>query len=1331
MGLEGSVPSNWTGSTLSISPDHYKMGTQSVKWNWNPGAQISIDNPSGMATACHEYKGGMMLWIYNEVAKDADLTFEYKDASNTVQYHFNYHLNFTGWRACWIRFDEDMYGSKANKNLATMHIKAPTLSSGGVLYFDRMKFPSGRVHDRVTPDAQLPYINPDMNLNHWAALWHWYSTYIYETALPASVTTEESAAFAEIRSRISSSIIGNAPSSSRITAMRNEFAALNIQRNGDNITGNAFVSADEYDASNNDKRLNDLDALIYDMAKAWHHNQEAGFDQMIIDMLDWLYDQGLAVGSGLGTNHHYGYQFRNFPKAIFLMKEMLKTNNKLQPAIEMLQYWTGIQEMRQSPGVENFQGIVDTWNTKLSGRLMAILLPDDSPEVARDMEAYSNWVSAVMQHSVGTKGGIKPDGSGFHHGMHYAGYLNGGYSGLGDVLRYVGGTMYNLSSEARANFKKGLLVHMWTANERSFVSSISGRHPLNQNFSNGVVKALGYLAKASSPIDQELAGQYMRLASSSDDLYIEFQGMGVRPSIVPVGNKSINYAALNLHRRDNWLVATKGFNKIVTGTEIYTSNNRYGRYQSYGTVQVLASGNPVSAEESGFVLNGWDWNRFSGATTIHLPYDKLNYSGGNLNERSHNEEFAGACSLEDNGIWGMKLDENNYTNYTDDFVARKSVFAFDNRIILLGSGISNSNSQRNTETTLFQSHLANTFDVIRLNDEQLSQFPLQRTESVASPITILDTKGIGYYLPMGTVNISKANQESRNNKNKAVNNGDFASAWIDHGKAPTNAEYEYAMLIQTSSADLNAFKADMALPTTAPYEVKRKDNIAHIVKDKVSQTTGYVLFEAADNISDSHIKQTNYPCLVMVKDVNEQPLKLSMSDPAINMEAPASLVHDAIAQEREVQIVLNGRYSLVAPNANCQVLGWEGNTTRLSFTCIHGLPVNIELEEGAPLLANMLIDGANPNGWSPDVVTTSITIPESHSPVIIAEALNSADQVSISEPASYPGDVTITVTNSKETKTVYTLSVNVAQENLEDFENFLLDDWVNTSYVGNNNIIWYVHGKRDSHLGTGVSVYSYNTTDGVWSEPIAGGISTLSFDALDKWAVGKERTIEVKINGQVVKTEKHTGAEQYVVSVDNLTIPDDAVIGVKNISATKAAVAIDNIRWTGYAQERNAYLSSINVNRMALSGFNQDIEKYDVLIDSSEAMPVVEAFPVSVLATVQISYPASIPGNIVIKVSAEDGSWKGYILAVDFSNSIDDDKVKHSAVYPNPVSDQLFIQSDLELVTSTVYSLDGRVKITDNEGKKSVQVGHLNNGVYCLHLTLTNGATEIHKFIKK
>ncbi|MBR8538137.1 T9SS type A sorting domain-containing protein [Carboxylicivirga sediminis] len=943
LGLEGIVPDNWNPKTnLSISSAHYKMGTQSLKWEWTPGSQIAIDNPSGMAQACQTYKGGMILWIYNETAKDADLKFEFLSSNAAVQYYFTYHLNFTGWRACWIRFDEDMMGSKSSKNLTSMRIKAPSTSTGGVLYFDRMRFPATRINDRVTPDAQLSYINPDMNANHWAALWHWHSTYSYELELPTNLTNEEIATFANIRERITANIAGSAPSASRVTAIRNQYAALNIQRNGSTITGAAFVSADEYVSTNGDKRFNDLDNLMYDMAKAWYHNKEQGFDVMFCDILDWLYDQGLTVGSGMGTNHHYGYYFRGFPKAIWLMKDTLVAQGKFQEAFEMIQYWTGVPEVRQLPQVDNFQGIVDAWNTIIPGRLTAIMLRDDSPELARDMQAFTNWMDGVMQYSVGTVGGFKPDGSGFHHGMLYAGYMNGGYAGLGEVLNYVGNTIYNLSAESRERFKKALIVHAGYANYRSFVNSVCGRNPMDQELGTGAINAFAYLAKATDPIDAECAAEYMRLTKYKKELYDEFVAQGITPASAPTGNTSVNYGALNMHRRDNWLVATKGFNNIVTGTEIYTSNNRYGRYQSYGTVQILGAGEPVSASESGFKLEGWDWNRFPGATTIHLPYEALNYAGGNINERSKNSSFAGACSLDGNGVFGMILDENDYTNYTDDFVARKSVFTFDNRIICLGSNISNSNDQYHTETTLFQNALSATSDNIIVDASTIGQFPYSKHLNTVEAITLMDAKDNGYFIPEGTIHVMKSNQESRDNKSKAVNYGDYATAWLDHGAAPSNASYEYAILVQSSVDELNTFKQDME-SSSKPYQVLRKDEVAHIVYDRASASTGYVMFEANADIESAHIVNSSYPCIMVVKEQSEEVIQLAFSDPSINMEAPTTLIGTAIAEERLVKVKLNGRFKLQASNDKCRLVEQGQDYTILEFTSIHGLSVEVEL----------------------------------------------------------------------------------------------------------------------------------------------------------------------------------------------------------------------------------------------------------------------------------------------------------------------------------------------------------------------------------------------------
>ncbi|RCW37595.1 chondroitinase family polysaccharide lyase [Marinilabilia salmonicolor] len=1331
LGLEGSIPAGWSASGLSVSSDHYKMGQQSIQWAWQPQGQLTIENPAGMEQACRTYKGGMILWIYNENPQNADLLFEYLDDNNAVQYYFPYHLDFTGWRACWIRFDEDMSGSKSNKNLRTLRIKAPATSTGGTLFFDRMKFPSVRINDRVTPDAQLPFINPEMNANHWAALWHWHSTYEYEQALPAAVSPEELTVLSAVRDRITTDVEGSPITATRETEIRAAFEALNIQRIGTSITGPALVASDEYVAGNGDKRLKDVEYLFYDIAKGWYHSQLNGFDQMFVDMLDWFIDQGFAVGSGMGTNHHYGYDYRSYPKAVWLMQNKLRELGQFQKAFDLIQYWSGVPEIRQLPQVDNYQGIMDAWNTILSGRLMAVMMREDSPELVRDMNSFTKWVSATLQPGPGTIGGIKPDGAGFHHGMLYGPYANGGYAGLGTTLFYLGNSVFTLTQEGMDNLKKGLKVHAWYANEVSMASSVSGRHPHNQVLGTGAINAFGYFAKAASPFDTEMAAEFMRLTRYQNDLYNEFSSMGIQAAEPPVGNKTVNYGALNLHRRDDWLVAVKGFNKIVTGTEIYTGDNRYGRYQSYGTVQILGTGNPVSAVSSGYELPGWDWNRMPGATTIHLPFDILNYSGGNINERSDKVEFAGGNTLGDNGIFGMILDENNYTNYTDDFVARKSVFAFDNRIVCLGSNINNSNTQYSTETTLFQASLGSTAEPLVIDGEVTYSFPIDRTIDSETPVSIRDNKGNGYYIPQGKLRILKQNQESRDNKTKAVNYGNFASAFIDHGAAPSDAGYEYAILVQSSVDELAAFGSDMSSEETASYKVLRKDNVAHVVKDEITSTTGFVVFEATDSVSDALVSAANYPVLVMAREKDGGKYDLSLADPAINMEAPTTLVHTAEAKERKVQIVLNGRFSLSnADDQKCRVVEQSDNLTTLEFTVIHGLPVEVELAKEAPFLAGLLIDGSHPSGWTPETFNTEITIPQNHTPVVEAIPGLEGFAVDVVMPEAFPGNIQVAVIDQEGTRINYYVEVSVASSFIEDFENFQEDGWVNTSFVGNNDLTWYVNAKRDSHLNSGNSVYSFTTTAGVWSQPVPGGISSLSFEVKDLWAEGVERIIEVKINDEVIDLFKHTGTEIYQVSYENLNIQGDVVISIRNASAEDCAFAIDNIEWTGFAPDRNALLADIVLEGATLNGFDPLVFYYEVDVKPDSSVTKVVAPAESLTSDVQVTMPSDFPGELSVLVTAESGAWNRYVVSLKQSNAIGDVSGESAVtVYPVPAHDFIYLSSSARIKYAELYDLTGQLLKYFNEPEAPMAVSSLVPGLYLLKVVPEMGEELMLKVV--
>lgn len=125
---------------------------------------------------------------------------------------------------------------------------------------------------------------------------------------------------------------------------------------------------------------------------------------------------------------------------------------------------------------------------------------------------------------------------------------------------------------------------------------------------------------------------------------------------------------------------------------------------------------------------------------------------------------------------------------------------------------------------------------IEVDGELYDAFPLNLSKG-GERLALSDTKGNFYVVKnAAAVNITKKEQTSPNDKTRAPQTGNFATAWIDHGRAPKQAAYEYAVYIQPTNKEITRLiKKD-------GYEVLRRDNTAHVVKDLATGITGYVCF---------------------------------------------------------------------------------------------------------------------------------------------------------------------------------------------------------------------------------------------------------------------------------------------------------------------------------------------------------------------------------------------------------------------------------------------------------------------------------------------------------
>ncbi|MDD3738966.1 MAG: leucine-rich repeat domain-containing protein [Lentimicrobiaceae bacterium] len=83
------------------------------------------------------------------------------------------------------------------------------------------------------------------------------------------------------------------------------------------------------------------------------------------------------------------------------------------------------------------------------------------------------------------------------------------------------------------------------------------------------------------------------------------------------------------------------------------------------------------------------------------------------------------------------------------------------------------------------------------------------------------------------------------------------------------------------------------------------------------------------------------------------------------------------------------------------------------------------------------------------------------------------------------------------------------------------------------------------------------------------------------------------------------------------------------------------------------------------------------------------------------------------------------------STSLED--ISQTTIYPNPVNDILYINTDSRITSIEIYDIYGRLVLNKTQlaaTKSNVDVSFLTNGVYVLRLGTTKGTTEL-KFIKQ
>ncbi|WP_299017819.1 chondroitinase family polysaccharide lyase [uncultured Photobacterium sp.] len=976
-------------STLSLSRSHFKDGSTSLEWHYEPGAKLTFSEPVGykpfVANDSDQSQSTFSAWIYNPAAQDSKLTFEF-GTNERAEVSFDINMSFTGWRHLLIPFS-DMQGTPS-EGMNYMQMSVPEGMEAGQIYLDQVML-SIPVDPRwPTRDAVAPYINTESDTapnRHWLALYR-YQTFLDGAKGDTAELPLDRQSIHTINQKLEEFALSAKAATPDLTQLRSQYGTYELTENDGVVTGKplsnknrlkifldkgvnkGLLNEEGFDTVFGGTEIRNYGEYMLELAKAMRSDipplEKHTLGEMYINLTRYALDQGLAASSGLGTAHHMGYSLRALFQAHFLSRDLLAENQLLDEVSEMMS-WFSLTGRVYRPDSEMTNFNVDVMNTQLRGMLYSILMQPDEQIRAARLAQFSFWLSRSITNSYGLGGGFKRDGSIFHHAQHYPAYGKGALNGLTPVIEALSRTSYSVTPAAHEVVKHAVAMTEVYSNDALTLVSVNGRHPVEKQDID--LSPFRHMAMAGTPdgkaqIDTDMAGSYLRMSKKQDAFSRYLKKQGLSATAAPTGHWSMNFANLSIQRRDGWVAAVRGFSRYLVGNESYANANRYGRYINYGQLEIMGA----DGKQRAFSHDGWNWNRWPGTTAVQLPFNELRAKLRNVDSFSGLEEmlfseqaYSGSLSHQDNGMFAMKL--QGHPKYDASFGANKSVFFFDNRIVSLGSNIHTRDLRYPTQTTLFQSVLREGEGSVKANRQSVSEADNLTINRGIKPSLLVDPQHNAYFIPAGeTVSLSVGEQQSVSQKDSKPTRGRFATAVLDHGKAPTDGKYEYAVLVDASKAEIEQFNRQFK-SKQKPYLVKKQDKNAHIVWDRASNTTAYALFESSASIDDGLVKSTDSPVMVMVTPYSKQ-LSLSVVNPDLNLYQGKDLSqYNAQGEQKEVSIysrqwkdnraapvttklVLKGKWkSLGKLPAGVELSARADGTTLLNVTTVRAEGVDIEL----------------------------------------------------------------------------------------------------------------------------------------------------------------------------------------------------------------------------------------------------------------------------------------------------------------------------------------------------------------------------------------------------
>lgn len=1005
---------------IKISPRHYKDGSNSALWNWKKGGLLKISHLNGLEKAADIYPGGIpekyepayypkgryggvKMWLYQEKPTKGRMIFQVGSSVETAmqnpKYKFQVNLNFTGWRAVWVNFEEDakVSGYLGSDNMkSVVAYPSDELEGHGELFIDHLTlltFISNKRHSDLQFINQKHEYRQTDSYEILKAYQHYVNTNFDQKEYNKEKLETSSKAIAD---KLEFLILGDNSGdwkkrdsgikqkiNSTIASGLSYYNKLNLQLDHGFIQGKPmFSSRDEHPAIDGLVFQKVAEEVTFSLAMDYRLNGEVKSKEKLITVLDYFEDQGFAMGSAMGTVDHV-IRLNSIANSIFLIRDELRKQDKLKSRIDMLLWHT------RMGGLLDIDYTIGENTDKVRGgalvKLITVLLMKNNTSKAILLNSFKEYMDHVISFSPGYSDTIKPDYSIYHHrGTYLNSYGVQSVNTMALIYWLLQDTPYALSKKSTDILKNTLIRQSQIAYGTDLHFGVSGRFPHQNNaIERFLLPAYSFMSLDGKTVsDEMLAKRFNYLYRISDpseinriltpaltysgtfgtlDLMVQLhEKIGNQEDKPKNGVYTLPYSSFSVYRKDHAFAAVKGYNKYVWDFETSGSKgeNRLGRYLSFGFL-ITVQGN----EEKGFkganidMNEGYHWAFLPGATTKALPIEKMYFINKPTKKylegyhRSFSETtFANGLSQQGrNGMYAIELRDDVGPNeerilFDDTFRAKKSYFFIDNEIICLGSNINNGDKRYNTVTTLFQYKLDKNKSTF-YNGTSLGKSLFVNKKTKGGYFT--DQNGLHYIIEdSGNVIIEQKEQESlkRVGSDYEKTVSPHVKAYINHGSSPVDRHYEYEIILNTPKDSLQTFLNNKS------YEVLMKNSGVHSIHHKRTGITAYAIFDAKSNLKGP-IQAVDTPILAMFKK-SEKHAVLSIANPDIqldiwnhNMSRMPNEIVNAPSKGSVISVTVKGEwYSM---NAIHDILSIEHSNfnTILKIYCKNGKSVDIPLQK--------------------------------------------------------------------------------------------------------------------------------------------------------------------------------------------------------------------------------------------------------------------------------------------------------------------------------------------------------------------------------------------------